>query len=305
MTKSTYLAVFLMACSLLLQAQDEGTIVKRERIDRSKNIFLGFGPSFTLGDNIGDYSIGYNVEAGFLKRVNRVLSIGPSISYVAFAYDPEKTKAEYTDDLYKGHTADINDWHEHYDPLGLPPNYSWDYGWQLNLEGGDISLLSLALNLKFNLIPITDNTKFSIYGFAKPFVSYATRKAVSGTGQRYVFQAYEDYANETLHYNTDDGEWHFDDGIEGFQEWGPEGYPALKEENKVTGGIFVGPGVEFIPAKKVSIYAQAAFGYTFPVSYVSTESYPKTATSYADPEFPIVEKGFPSVNIQIGVSFNF
>jgi hypothetical protein len=147
-----------------------------------------------------------------------------------------------------------------------------------------------------------------VYGFAKPFISWANRKEVSGSGQRYIYEAYEDEANEVLYPYppyADENFWYEDDGSEGLNTWGPSSYPALEEESKITGGIFVGPGVEFMPAKKVSIYAQAAFGYTFPVSYVSTESYPKTVTSYVDDEFPIVEKGFPSVNVQLGVSFNF
>ena len=51
--------------------------------------------------------------------------------------------------------------------------------------------------------------------------------------------------------------------------------------------------------------SQAAIGYTFPVSYISTESYDNTINSYIDDEFPIVKKGFPSLNLQFGVSYNF
>ena len=91
MTKFTYLAIFLMVCSIVLRAQDEGTIVKRERIERSSNIFVSGGPSFTLGKNIGDYSTGFSIDAGYQKRLNRVLSIGPSFSYLSFKYDPEVT----------------------------------------------------------------------------------------------------------------------------------------------------------------------------------------------------------------------
>ena len=56
-----------------------------------KVFLLDFGASFTLGENIGDYSVGFNIEAGFVKRMNRVFSIGPSISYLSFEYDPEET----------------------------------------------------------------------------------------------------------------------------------------------------------------------------------------------------------------------
>lgn len=77
----------LIFFSASVSAQDEGTIVKRERINRHNNVFISVGPSFTFGKNIGDYNTGYNFEAGYLKRVNRLLSVGPSISYLNFEYD--------------------------------------------------------------------------------------------------------------------------------------------------------------------------------------------------------------------------
>ena len=163
-------------------------------------------------------------------------------------------------------------------------------------------ILSLAVNLKINFIPITDHTKFSVYGFAKPFVSSARRGEVSGKGERYVYEAYEDVANEQLYFDTDDDTWYADGNLD---EWGPTAFPALKKESKVSGGIFVGPGVEFMPAGKVSFFGQVSFGYTFPISYVSTESFSKTVASYTDDKFPIVEKGFPSVTLQFGASVNF
>ncbi len=285
----------------IASAQDEGNIVKRDRIQRDNGIFIGFGPSFTLGKNIGDYSTGFNFETGYLKRVNRILSIGPSISYLSFKYDPAKTSAEDADDLYVGVADEINTWHERFDSQGLPPDYEWDYGFLLNLEGGDISLISLAVNLKLNLIPIKDNTKVSVYAFAKPFVAIANRKEVTGTGERYVYEWYEDENDGSLNY-TDDGLWYPDGYVD---DWGPDIYPALKEETTVTGGIFLGPGVEFIPTKAVSLFAQVSFGYTFPISMVSTKSYDFTIEDYLKDEFPMVKEGFPSVNIQFGASFNF
>ena len=59
MNKSTWLAIVLMACTFLAHGQDEGAIVKRERIDKSQGVFLAVGPSLTLGKNIGDYSTGH------------------------------------------------------------------------------------------------------------------------------------------------------------------------------------------------------------------------------------------------------
>ena len=83
---------FLLLSAYAVTAQDEGVITKRERIDRSKSIFIGRGGSFTLGENIGDYSVGFNIEAGFVKRMNRV-SFDWTFDFISeFDYDPEATR---------------------------------------------------------------------------------------------------------------------------------------------------------------------------------------------------------------------
>ncbi len=276
MRNSTFPAFLLLICSIVVSAQDEGTIVKKERIDRSQGFFFGLGPSFTLGKNIGDYSVGFNFEAGFQKRLNRVLSIGPSISYLSFKYDPEATDG--TTGAFIQYIDDVND------------PYYWE-GYTIELTGGDLSLISLALNLKLNFVPIKDDSKISVYGFAKPFLSFVSRTEVSGNSY---------YLKTT----DPDGlaDWEvFNDNI----PWGADDYPILASDTEFTGGIFIGPGVEFSPAKKVSVFVQAAFGYTFPITFVSTGSYDETFESYFNEEFPMTKEGFPSVNIQVGMSFNF
>lgn len=302
MKKIVCLAGFLFFTTTALLAQDEGVIQKRERIDRSKSVFVGIGPSFTLGKNIGDYSIGFNGEVGFMKRLNRVLSVGPSISFLYFEYDPEITTEK--GGAYVGH-GDPNNWRTEFNGV---PNLSYDYGYVLNLEGGDLSLVSLAANIKINFVPIRDNSKISVYGFAKPFVTVASRGDVSGSAERYAYETYVDDQNTTttaddiLYYNQGDDNWYFDGTVE---RWGPDQFKALKSDTEITGGIFVGPGIEIAPVKRASFYAQVAFGYTFPITYVSTQSYEPTVASYLNDEFPMVKKGFPSVNLQFGVSFNF
>lgn len=282
--------------SIVAQAQDEGDIVKRERIDLDKGIFVGAGPSFTLGKNIGDYSTGYNMEVGFLKRVNRILSIGPSISYLQFKYDPEKTGLNNiftTDEFYD-------------DQVGL----YYFTGMVVDFKGGDLSLLSAALNLKFNIIPVMDNSKISVYGFAKPFVTAAKRKEVAGDAT--VFNVYDE--NDDTFYTEDEILYGYENysvvvpweaGDPTWASYGVVISDELKEDTRITGGIFIGPGIEFMPAKKVSIYGQVAFGYTFPVSFVSTEKYKGGSFDNITEEYPMVEQGFPSVNVQFGLSFNF
>ncbi|MDH4091855.1 MAG: hypothetical protein OEV74_14530 [Cyclobacteriaceae bacterium] len=298
--------LYLLACLILLciefaTAQDEGVITRKERIDRSNSFFFGFGPSFTLGDNIGDYSVGFNFETGFQKRLNRVLSIGPSISYLSFRYDPDVTSVSGS--AYVGN-GDPNGWGAKY----ALPNLNYNYGYVITLEGGNLSLFSFAVNLKLNLVPIKDNSKFSVYGFAKPFITYVTRGEVTGSDVRYTYEIYEDLGSsgsindDILYYNLGDGTF-YQDGYTG--NWGPNSYDALKSGTEITGGIFIGPGIEVMPTKVVSIFLQAAFVYTFPVTFVSTQSYEPSIESYLDDNFPMTKKGFPSVNIQLGLSFNF
>lgn len=289
MKKHVYLLSFLFV-SFITVAQDEGEIVKRERLEKSSGVFIGLGPSFTLGKNIGDYSVGFNFEGGYLKRLNRVLSIGPSISYLSFEYDPEKTGFN---NIFIG--GPYYDGEEYYHE-----------GLYFDLKGGDVSLVSLACNFKLNLVPVKDNSKISVYVFGKPFVSYVNRTEVTGTGTYLV--NYGDIYNSLDWDVVEIFDWNASN-----QDLGIEISDKLKEENKITGGVFVGPGIELFPAKGVSIYLQALVGYTFPVSFISTKTY-ENSENYGNDldvflddilEYPIYESGFPSVNIQAGVSFNF
>lgn len=274
--KKSFLLVLLLTVFFYSNAQDEGVIVKKERLTLSRSIFIGGGPSFTLGKNVGDYSTGLNFEAGYVSRLNRVLSIGGSLSYSSFKYDPAKT------DLNNGYIGLVDDGFGYY-------HYEL---YTIELEGGDITMMSAALNLKFNIIPVTDNSKFSIYGFAKPFVTSVKRDEVEGYSDYYT-----NYGDPAI---LED--WYLE------QEdvyWGPDDYDVLKSESKITGGIVIGPGIEVLPAGKVSFFAQAGFSYTFPISIVSTESYDNTVEDYLNEDFPMSEEGFPTINVQFGVTFNF
>jgi hypothetical protein len=286
---------FLFITGIVSQAvaQDEGVITKKARIDRSRGIFFDIGPSWTLGKNIGDYKAGANIEIGYQKRLNRVLSIGPSLSFLQFDYDPKETGLN---------NAFIG---------GPFNNGSTDFyeGVYFELKGGDLTLVSLSMNVKLNFIPVRDNSIVSAYVFAKPFIASATRTEVTGTAN--------------FLYNTGDIEdatqWREDFQV----DWaaGPAGAPLegytisndLKEQTQVTGGIFIGPGLEFFPARKFTGFVQVSIGYTFPVSFVGTETYNDNQYFGDDFEgflekmkkYPVTKEGFPSVNLQLGVSYNF
>lgn len=321
------LLIAIILLPVFVSAQDEGVITKKARIERSNNIFINAGPSIPFGENIGDYGIGINFEIGYTKRLNRLLSIGPSVSILRFQYEAEPT------DLFKGNYYDgfgsittgwygsyYANWLEKYPGLDAEGVNGFKFKYVLNLTGGDLTLTTLAANVKVNLVPVKDKSPLSVYLFLKPFITSGVRDAVYGVGTRYVYEAFEDFnggiynpddrgtpnavneGDDILYYSTGDNKW-YADGYE--DDWGPDGYDALKEDKFVTGGIFLGPGFEFMPGRRFSIFFQPTIGYTFPISFVSTKSYDNTISSYLNEEFPIVKKGFSSLSLQFGVSYNF
>lgn len=270
----TALTSFFSLAFLVSMAQDEGAVVKKERIERDKGIFVGGGVSIASGSNLGDYSTGINFEGGYIKRLNRVLSIGGSISYLSFKYDPGVLNNK----------PDVNG-------TGLPQNFYYDTqasiidnGYLLTLSGGDVSIISLAANIKFNFVPVKDNSVVSVYGFVKPFIASATVSAISGYGEYYYF-------------DTGLNDWTTDTSgdLSG----------AYNSKTSITGGIYLGPGIEINPAKPISFFAQASFGYTFPLEIVSTRSYGNDYNiDLASNDFPLKSLGFTSINFSAGVSFN-
>ncbi|HTF19185.1 MAG TPA: hypothetical protein VK658_13985 [Chryseolinea sp.] len=297
MRNSFFLAGLVLIFAHTLKAQDEGTIVKRDRIERDKSIYLALGPSFTLGKNIGDYSAGFSIEAGLTKRMNRIFSIGPSLSFVRFDYDPAVTEAGNKNTFIGGPFTDQTG--------------TYYEGLYIELTGGDISLTSLAVNLKLNIVPIKDNTKFSFYAFAKPFVAYSTRSEVIGDG--YYLRNYDDIENADDWITYDEFDWTAGNAYVK-SEYNIDVSQDMKKESKVTGGIYIGPGVELFPTRPFSAFLQVAIGYTFPITYVSTEYYNKegsennlqTIIINGDIEkYPMLKKGFPSIGVQFGASYNF
>jgi hypothetical protein len=253
-----------------VQAQDEGAVVKKERIERDKGLFVGGGISILGGDNLGNYSNGINFEGGFTKRMNRIISLGASLGYQRFAYDPAISSKP---DATTGISKDV-----YYDLTSVPPQAIF-----LTLTGGDVSMISLAANIKFNFVPIKDNSVISVYAFAKPFVASATVASISGYGEYYEY-----------------------DGTDWIADPTGDGSGSYNSETSITGGIYVGPGIEINPAKPVSFFLQASFGYTFPLDVVSTQSYSNDLSVLQDPNsrFPLASLGFTSINFAAGISFN-
>jgi hypothetical protein len=229
--------------------------------------------------------------------LNRILSVGPSLSFVQFDYDPAVTEVGNKNTFVGGPYS--NNSGTYYEAL------------YMDLTGGDISLTSLAVNLKFNFVPIKDNTKFSFYFFAKPFVALSTRSEV--VGDAYYLANYGDIEDEDDWFIVDQFPWTAGSSYVK-SEYDVDVSQDMQEESKITGGIFIGPGIELFPTGKFSAFLQVPIGYTFPITYVSTEYYNKEGSENSLPtirangdieKYPMLKKGFPSIGVQFGASYNF
>jgi hypothetical protein len=280
--KIVLIGIFLSVLRISnLQAQDEGKIIKRERIERNKNFFLGGGISLINDANLKEYSTGFNVEGGFSKRLNRILSVGASVSYLSFAYNTpvSSTSApvfgKYPDNFYSGFlTLEDNG-------VKYPDTHT---GILLSFNNTNLTFLSLAVDFKLNIVPVKENSIVSIYGFAKPFISYSKHSDVTFSARAFVD------GNDTNKWVTTQ---------DAFIS------KVIPLDGQVTGGIFLGPGIEFFPTKPISFFAQASFGYTLSSDFISTKSYPtRDLKLLDDPNWPSITTGFSTINISGGILIN-
>lgn len=260
-------------------AQDEGAVVIKERFERNKTVYVSLGPSVTLGKNLGDYSAGFNFEAGFLKRSNRLISWGPSLSYLFFAYDESKTYPYY------------------YDPNN-------NFALELTQEGGDVSILSAGINLKLSFIPVSDNTVFSAYGILNPFVSYASRTEVTEYADIYrdsnLDGLYRENRTSVTYDAADYPALAADNKISGGAHLGV--------------GVEFRPAKMLSFFGQVTLSYTLPISYLSTKSFLHEEDeyvdgndtiyYDAYESLYLD-DFPIIEKGFSAVSIKVGAAFNF
>jgi hypothetical protein len=271
--------IVLLTSFFAAQAQDEGDVVIKQRFERDKTVFVSFGPSFTLGKNLGDYSTGFNFEAGFLKRSNKLISWGPSISFLSFAYDESKTYPYY---------YDVDN----------------DLALELAQEGGGISILSAGLNLKLSLIPVSDETLLSVYGIVNPFVSFVSREEVTEN-----VDIYRDTNNDGIYkesrtsvvYSAEDYE-----ALEADSKVSGGAHLGVGVEFRPAKMFSFFGQATFSYTLPVSYIATESF-LKEEDKYVDADDtvyYDASETLYLD-EFPIVKKGFSALSIKVGMAFNF
>lgn len=274
------LAYVFLFLSYTCLSQDEGPIAKKERVSKRKIVFLGAGTAFKFLNNKSDYSGALVLEGGFVTRINQILSVGPSVSYAKFNYD-ESISDSFGDPEAKGNNI-----------------FYEEGGYQVRvvyLEGGDLSLVSAGLNVKLNLVPFRDNQKILPYLIAKPFIVLAKRTEITATSQVYYYPTIPPGDPSTWELSSEESLDHESPGRSGWNS-----------DSEISGGVNIGTGAEITLPSGWGFYLQSVIGFTLPISFVNTSEFPATLEDgYYSNDYPLVKKGFTSLSISIGFTYNF
>lgn len=268
-------------------SQEEGTLTKKERIAKGKGIYLLGGPSFRF-NNKSDYSGGLNLEAGFLKRLNRITSVGASIGYTKFNFDQSLSNSFENADAI-GNNAFLE-----------------DGGYEVYvvyMEGGDLNFLSVGLDFKFEFIPFSEERKLSVFGLVKPFLLVSSRSAVSASMEIW----YPAIVPYKLPYDSDlNNNW--DEGGPPYQNLSSDtpGLERWAADTEFSGGVGLGVGLDYSLKSNLKIFMQSTFKFTLPITHIKTNAFPPSRNDgYYHPDYPFVKEGFSTLNLSVGVSYYF
>ncbi len=268
--------------------QDEGALIKKERFEFGKSLFFMAGPEFHFGKK-ADYTGGYTLKAGYVKRVNRIITLGPVLGFSRFAFQPSYSNS-YKNGNEKGNNIfQVND---EDDALFLY------YVFVVNMRGGNLNQFNLGLNTRINFIPYEADKKVSVYGMIEPFLLVSNRSKVTATTDVWSVQ---DFPFE------DPKEWD-PDSKELYEELGPNSPSRSHWANKteLTGGINVGLGIEISLPTHWKLYVQPALRYTLPITHINTTRYPALSVEgYKNPKYPFAKESFSSIGILFGIAHNF
>lgn len=287
MKKSIIASCVLIAVySSVAWSQEEGTLTKKERITKGKSFYLLGGPSFRF-NNKSDYSGGLNLEAGFLKRLNRITSVGASIAYSKFNFDQSLSNSFENADAI-GNNAFLE--------VGGYEVYV------VYMEGGNLNLFSVGLDFKIEFIPFNEERKLSAFGLFKPFLLVSSRSAVSALTELH----FPDIVPYKLPYNSDpNNNWSAGDPFENLNEDTP-GYEHWAADTEISGGVGLGVGLDYSLKSNVKIFMQSTLKFTLPITHIKTNSFPATRDGgYNNPEYPFVKEGFSTINLAVGISYYF
>ncbi len=277
---------FLLIGSYYAVAQEEGNLEKKDRVTKGKSFYFLGGPSYRFGSNKGDYSGGLNLEAGYLIRLNRIVTIGPSVSFSKFSYDPAISNS------YGNPNAEGNNIFQEDDGPGLGYEV-----YVVDMKGGDLSFINAGFLVKIDFIPFSEGQRFGAYGIVKPFLSLTSRSEVTA-----AVTLWSANTNDPL---DDPANWSAGDPFDNLSKSTP-GLEDWASSTQFSGGVNLGIGMEYALPSQVTFFLQGTIGMTLPVTYINTSAFPPyKTTGYYHPDYPFVKQGFNTINISFGASYRF
>lgn len=264
------LAIFLTV-SIQVLCQDEGTISKKAAFAKGRSIHLIGGPSFKLGK--GDYSTGLNLEAGYLRRINKIISVGPSISFSKFKYDKSIS------DSFGNEGAEGNNIYIDFYEVKI-----------VYLQGGDLSFFTLGFDIMVNMIPGQETKGISVYGIVKPFLLFSNRSAVRARVEQWFMNDLED----------DKSLWYYGGGPD--ESLSPSSWNTGTELN---GGLNVGIGAKYVLPSGFTLFLQSTVGVVMRTTFINTTEYPSSYSGYNDTDNPFVKGVFTILNVSTGIAYSF
>lgn len=267
------LVLIFLLLPFLTNAQQEGLATVQGRFEKPHFSFVTAGPILSAS---GDYKSGVQLNFGYGKRLNRLLTFAGFVGYQRLAVD-------YGQDI-DFFVSELDD-PDHFGPAAAADGDPYDDYWEVLLEGGDLSIFSVGGSLRLNLIPFVSNSKFLLYGFAQPSLSSVTHAEVTRTNR--LTDTY-DYV-ET---NTIDG----------------DNNEAMKKSSLFTAAVSLGPGVEILPAGKVSFIGQVLLNNVFSFGKElgsDKEDFPRRYSTVVHEQFPFTTKSLTFISFNVGIQYNF
>jgi hypothetical protein len=226
--------------------------------------------SFSFGlvkGSSGDYDKGWQAEVGYGKRLNKLITAGANITYLTLG------------NTYNGYDFYVSESDE---PSAFPPGSTtdgdpYDESIEVGISGGNFSSFSLSGFVRMNLTPYSDNSKVVVFGFIKPSVGICFLSAMTKEARLVVdFE----YVNTT--------------------------YVDRESTTSFVAGVSVGPGIEFLPTKNLSLTTHVGFNSQFGNKIVLDKSAfrPSTAT-VSNVDFPVTSGALISLSFTLGLQYNF
>jgi hypothetical protein len=259
--------LFTFAVFLFIQysgnAQDEGPITKKARVlSKATTVYFVIGPSFPMG---GDYNGGLNLQAGLLKRLNRIVSVGPFVSFTKFNSDAA--------------AKDI---------------FIEEGGYEIKIvrmQGGDLKFFSVGMDVKFNFIPAERIKKFSMYAIVKPFLLISSRSAVSGNAETWYRDDIGDDKGTTWYYGGTTEQLSPD-------RWNAETEFSGGMHAGVGGEWIMASGLSLLLQSTAGFTLPVSHIDTS--SFKQT-----LADGYNNADYPFAKQSFSSIALSLGVAYTF